>query len=423
MSGSTERLAKKIEAGLVEKGYEVDVERIEPKKEKSLWAWQALRLFHSEVDIKKPEITDASAYDMVILGSPNWTRVSLPMKRYISEMRGLKGKSVGLFSTTALWPSFELYVFSAYIFFLTFTKAVNEKGGQVVDSILLSSFIKKEGVDSEKGKATVADFCRKIAAREGRYKESIIRRKEIEDVRFLTVFFSTLVIMSIILQSTASLLSFDPLAWDRYWLILLILVFGTWFMARTIEKRHNPFFVKFMASISLALVWTIALSSMSGDIYGITQAGYIAIFVFMGLFKNVSAVLTTGLTSILGYSYIYVFHPDVHNFHPAVDITSLSLVLSSVVFVTHNIEKYFISLAEAQEEAETARMTLEVKVRARTKELKNLSKELEKRVEERTRDLESKVEELERFNKLTVGREMRMIELKKKIKELEEKTK
>ena len=417
--GSTEKLAKKIETTFVEKGHEVDVEIIEPKKERSFWAWQVLRLFHSEVDIKTPKITDASAYDTVILGSPNWNKVSLPMKRYISEMRGLRGKSVGLFATTALWPSFEWYIFSAYILFLTFTKAVNNKGGRVVDSILLSSLIKKEGIDSKKGEAIVSDFCRKISAREGRLKVSIIRRKEIEDVHFLTVFFSALVILSIILQSTALLLNFSPLAWEQYWAILLILVFAVGLMNQTIEKGRDPFFIKFMAPVLLVLIWTIVLSSISGDIYGITQVGYITIFVFMGLFKNMSAVLTAGLASILGYSYIYLFHPNVHNFHPTLDIISLSLVLAVVIFVAYNTEKYFISLTEAQEEAETARMVLEVRVKARTRELKDFSEGLEKRVEERTRDLESKVQELEKFSKLTVGREMRMIELKKKIKELE----
>jgi methyl-accepting chemotaxis protein len=54
--------------------------------------------------------------------------------------------------------------------------------------------------------------------------------------------------------------------------------------------------------------------------------------------------------------------------------------------------------------------------------LEQYSKDLEKQVTERTKELKSKMDELERFNRLAVGRELRMIELKKRIKELEGKS-
>lgn len=64
---------------------------------------------------------------------------------------------------------------------------------------------------------------------------------------------------------------------------------------------------------------------------------------------------------------------------------------------------------------------LEIKVRTRTKELKQLADTLEEKVQQRTGELHKRVKELEDFQKLTVGREVKMIELKKKIKELKEK--
>ena len=53
-------------------------------------------------------------------------------------------------------------------------------------------------------------------------------------------------------------------------------------------------------------------------------------------------------------------------------------------------------------------------------ESKKFREELEQRVQERTKELQKKVEELEKIHRLTVGRELKMIELKKEIKRLEE---
>jgi len=55
-------------------------------------------------------------------------------------------------------------------------------------------------------------------------------------------------------------------------------------------------------------------------------------------------------------------------------------------------------------------------------ELRELNAELEHRVTERTKELERRNHELEEMNKVFVGRELRMAELKKRISELEEKT-
>ncbi|HET6421956.1 MAG TPA: response regulator [Geobacteraceae bacterium] len=65
----------------------------------------------------------------------------------------------------------------------------------------------------------------------------------------------------------------------------------------------------------------------------------------------------------------------------------------------------------------------EAEVRRKKKEaedtLRKLNDELEKRVKERTVELEEKNAELERMNKLFVGREIRMVELKEDVQRLE----
>lgn len=78
---------------------------------------------------------------------------------------------------------------------------------------------------------------------------------------------------------------------------------------------------------------------------------------------------------------------------------------------------------ERTKELEEAKATLEIRVEARTRELKELSESLEDKVKERTKELRGRLEELERFHRVSVGRELKMVELKEKIKKLEEELK
>jgi HAMP domain-containing protein len=72
-------------------------------------------------------------------------------------------------------------------------------------------------------------------------------------------------------------------------------------------------------------------------------------------------------------------------------------------------------LKKMVEELENTKATLEIKVESRTQELKKMTENLDKQVKQRTKELREKVEELERFQKLAVGRELKMVELKKEI--------
>lgn len=75
---------------------------------------------------------------------------------------------------------------------------------------------------------------------------------------------------------------------------------------------------------------------------------------------------------------------------------------------------------ERTKELEEARASLEIKVRARTKELQELTERQEETIEKRTEEIKERMGELERFHRLVIGRELKMVELKKEIKELKE---
>ena len=80
------------------------------------------------------------------------------------------------------------------------------------------------------------------------------------------------------------------------------------------------------------------------------------------------------------------------------------------------IEKDKKDLKEAEEK-------LEIRVKERTLELGTLKDNLEKIVTEKTEGLQKNVDELERFKSLAVGRELKMVELKKEVMELKEQLK
>lgn len=77
-------------------------------------------------------------------------------------------------------------------------------------------------------------------------------------------------------------------------------------------------------------------------------------------------------------------------------------------------------LKQMHEELENAKASLEIKIKARTKELEEITEKQEEIIQERVREVQKRAEELERFQRLAVGRELKMVELKKEIKVLEE---
>lgn len=75
-------------------------------------------------------------------------------------------------------------------------------------------------------------------------------------------------------------------------------------------------------------------------------------------------------------------------------------------------------LVETYEQLKDTKEILEVRVKARTRELEEFNQSLEQKIIKRTKELEEKVKELEKFQKFAVGREIKMVELKNELKKL-----
>lgn len=93
-------------------------------------------------------------------------------------------------------------------------------------------------------------------------------------------------------------------------------------------------------------------------------------------------------------------------------------MLDNIEHSEEEMKKMNEKLRQTYLELEKSNIALEGKVKARTKELEDARAGLEARVYEKTIELQKQIDELERFKKVTLGRELRMIELKKELEEL-----
>jgi hypothetical protein len=107
------------------------------------------------------------------------------------------------------------------------------------------------------------------------------------------------------------------------------------------------------------------------------------------------------------------------------DITERKRAEEAIHLQAVELEQEVAERQVAQENLEEKTLLLEEEIEERQKaqdKLEKLNIELEQRVKLRTAELETKNTELHKLNRLFVGRELKMVELKKRIRELEGKT-
>lgn len=417
-TGGTEKLANAIQKDLESRGHTVDVERILPVKEHTFWEWWNIRTFKGECPIQPISIRNVSGYDAVLIGSPNWTRLALPVAGYLKQVQGLKYKTIGFFSTSAAPPVLEWYLLSAYLLDLTFSRVVEERGGRIKSSILLSSMLKSWSFDSEYGKKLIKRFCDEIETPISSVKNYFLDKRETDNIRLLVVAFSSLLAFSFISQLVAVAFRVNVIDWTQYSFMALLLL--TTFLLLTLlkDKKRLAFLGQYLGGLSLVLLWTMAMSFAQPSLSRVIIWGYFLVFAVTGFFRSQKLTIFTGLITFLSYTFLFLTHPHPGVLFPLLDLPLLFISLAVVNLITMNLHRHFMDLLQAQEEIETTKNALEVKVADRTKELKEVAESLDDQVREKTRKLQEKVEELENFNKLVVGRELKMVQLKEEVEKL-----
>ncbi|MEI6597111.1 MAG: hypothetical protein WCL13_02775 [bacterium] len=205
--------------------------------------------------------------------------------------------------------------------------------------------------------------------------------------------------------------------------------------AKTVSKVNNVYFL-YSAVFELGLL-TIIVFTAGGGIMWIGAIFYFFTIIYSnivlpkikGNLISLIAFFWFGGLACLQYFKIIPFLPYVtfsetlysnfNYFFTTLSFILLCFILSglSTNILTDLLRKRTADLEKLKLQLEEAKAVLEIKVSARTRELKEIADNLDEQVKERTKDLEKKMKDLKRFQSLSVGRELKMIELKEKIKD------
>lgn len=187
------------------------------------------------------------------------------------------------------------------------------------------------------------------------------------------------------------------------------------YAALTIHKKNNIFLAKYVLFFVMAATITLGMFWMKSSWIFL---GYYLLVVMAGFFHESRICLFAGITSLLFFIVLNVFTSQFSAVEIIIWVVYFFPAIGAITLINKRNYAFIEDTFEKRQEMEEAKATLEVRIGARTKELKELSEALEDQVKERTGELKKKIGELERFNRLAVGRELKMMELKEEIKKL-----
>ncbi len=115
--------------------------------------------------------------------------------------------------------------------------------------------------------------------------------------------------------------------------------------------------------------------------------------------------------------FVFSFLVNREAFWKSYEILIFALVFMAVSF-GYLFNKNTVEVVKKEKDTQEV---LRKKVKERTSQLEKEQERLEERVEERTKELQEKLEDLKKFKKAVVGREIKMVELKKENENLKRK--
>jgi hypothetical protein len=212
-----------------------------------------------------------------------------------------------------------------------------------------------------------------------------------------------------------------------FWLIWLAISF--WLGAKTNYQRivwHTNQF--FLALLAFSLIF-----QSPGDWFLILFEYGLLLFLSLtwagACFFSLKDLLIPASLSITGLLLFFFNHSalfqraDPSLFYFLLSLLFVTIITMVISWNTSRSRQLLKNVYREKQNLEETAKVLRIRIQAKTKELRQQAETLKKENAMRTKALRDRVRELERFRKLMVGRELKMIELKKEIEQLKEKPK
>ena len=207
-----------------------------------------------------------------------------------------------------------------------------------------------------------------------------------------------------------------------FWLIVLAISF--WLSQKTLYQRGVWYL-----NHSFLLASTFLMIFSQPDAWFLVFFEYILLLFLIlswgsACFFSLTDLFFPGIVAILGLALFFIqnFSQFLHDSSSLLSfLFSLILVMAitlASVWNTFRVIKSLENVYREKQNLEEVAQILRIRIRAKTKELRQQAENLKKESALRTQALRERIQELERFRKVTIDRELRMVELKKEMKQL-----
>ncbi len=422
-TGVIKKLKEKIKKNL-EGDDQIDVEEIKTKKKHTFIVWVFKKIFKQKCRIEELKIKNISEYDLIYIGSPSWLGVPLPIRNYIQKIEGMENKNIILFGGSYFPLLLEKILGFTFLLKQGIDNLIDNKGGKVLDNIIISGFLYKNGWLEERVGNKIEGFLGRVKIDISSIKEYYFKKRETKTAYLVLGFISFLLSFFFVFQIIAIFLGWDFLTWEQFSPIFIYSFFLFLIMIATIKIKEALPLIKYIASwtlVSMTAIILIFLDISTPKSFLIFP--FLFILLIMAFFKAHGTIIFTGILSVVFYLALAFYSYEISFITNIIGISSIALTTIILIAFIKRENQKFKNIIKITEGLKQEKDILSIKVKARTRQLKEQAERLEAENKKKTEKLKEKLDEMKRFQRLTIGRELKMKELKEKIEKLKKKLK